>query len=84
MTINISATQVLDTSGEYCPMPVVKAKLAIDRLSSGDVLQVIATDPGSWSDFPGWANSTGNKLLEASEEDGKFVFFFEKAEGGGP
>ena len=79
MTVNISVTQVLDTSGEYCPMPVVKAKLAIDRLSSGDVLQVIATDPGSWSDFPGWANSTGNKLLEAIEETGKYVFYFEKA-----
>ncbi|HLE80849.1 MAG TPA: sulfurtransferase TusA family protein [Dehalococcoidia bacterium] len=79
MTINISATLVLDTSGEYCPMPVVKAKLAIDSLSPGDVLEVIATDPGSWSDFPGWANTTGNKLLEAIEEDGKFVFYLEKA-----
>lgn len=79
MTVNISVTQELDTSGEFCPMPVVKAKLAIDKLSPGEVLKVIATDPGSQSDFPGWANSTGNKLLEAIAEDGKFVFFFEKA-----
>lgn len=78
MAEEIKATQVIDTSGEFCPLPVVKAKLAIDKLASGQVLQVIATDPGSLSDFPGWANSTGNKLLSTKQEGGKYIFFFEK------
>ena len=70
--------QILDTSGELCPMPVIKAKMAIDRLTPGQVLQVIATDPGSKSDFPGWANSTGNSILETAEDQGKFVFYIQK------
>ena len=79
MPQEITATQILDTSGEFCPLPVIKAKLAIDRLSPGQVLQVIATDPGSLSDFPSWANSTGNELLTTKQENGKYIFFFQKA-----
>ncbi|MBI2887266.1 MAG: sulfurtransferase TusA family protein [Chloroflexi bacterium] len=75
---NTAVAQVLDTSGELCPLPVIKTKLAMDKLAPGQVVQLIATDPGSKSDLPSWANSTGNSILEAREEQGKFVFLIQK------
>jgi tRNA 2-thiouridine synthesizing protein A len=69
----------LDTKGSLCPMPVVKTKLAIEEMASGQVIKVLATDPGSKADFPAWCSETGNKLLLATEDDGIHIFFIEKA-----
>lgn len=62
-------------------MPVVKTKLAMEEMPSGQVAQVLATDPGSRQDFPAWCNETGNKLLLSQEEPGLFIFFIQKTEG---
>jgi tRNA 2-thiouridine synthesizing protein A len=72
------ATATLDASGLACPMPVVKTKMAINKLESGQTLKVISTDRGSLSDIPAWAESTGNPLLEHSEQDGTYVFIIQK------
>jgi tRNA 2-thiouridine synthesizing protein A len=73
------ATETLDASGLACPMPVVKTKMAINKLESGQTLKVISTDRGSLSDIPAWAESTGNRLLEQEEQDGTYMFLLEKA-----
>jgi len=70
MSTKYEITETVDVKGLNCPMPVVKAKQAVDSLELGDVLAVIATDPGSLSDIKGWANSTdGVELLEQDEGD---------------
>ena len=70
--------QTLDTKGLNCPLPILKAKKAIKDLQSGDVLEVLATDPGSVKDFEAFAKQTGNELMESTEEGGKFMFLLKK------
>lgn len=71
-------TKELDASGLNCPMPILRAKKALKELNSGDVLRVIATDPGSVKDFEAFAKQTGNELLESVEEGGSFVYRLKK------
>ena len=68
-----------DASGLACPMPIVKTKKSLADMSSGQVLRVIATDPGSVCDMAAFAEQTGNALLEQSTENNKFVFYLKKA-----
>jgi tRNA 2-thiouridine synthesizing protein A len=68
----------LDCKGMNCPLPILKTKKAIDTLTSGQVLKLIATDPGSVNDVNAWSRRTGNALL-SSERDGKsFIFYLQK------
>ncbi|MCX7945417.1 MAG: sulfurtransferase TusA family protein [Hydrogenophilus sp.] len=69
----------LDARGLNCPMPIVKTKKALSEMSSGQVLKVIATDPGSVKDMEAFAKQTGNVLLEKTQEGNAFVFFIKKA-----
>ena len=71
--------QELDASGLNCPLPILRAKKALAAMSSGQVLKIIATDPGSVTDFEAFATQTGNELLSSSEEGGKYVFLMKKA-----
>ena len=71
--------QELDASGLNCPLPILRAKKALGTLSSGQVLRVVATDPGSVKDFEAFAKQTGNTLMDSGEEGGKFVFRIKKA-----
>jgi tRNA 2-thiouridine synthesizing protein A len=74
-------TETLDVKGENCPMPVVKTKQAIDGLGSGDVLEVLATDPGSMSDLAGWAETTpGVEMVDQQEGDDVFSHYVRKTE----
>jgi tRNA 2-thiouridine synthesizing protein A len=66
--------QVVDARGLACPMPIVKAAQAIKALTSGQVLEVLATDAGSVKDFAAWSKSTGNVLLDSSEGAGTYRF----------
>ena len=68
-----------DASGLACPMPIVKTKKSLNDMSSGQVLRVIATDPGSVCDMEAFAEQTGNTLLSSSTENSRFVFFLKKA-----
>ncbi len=68
----------LDVRGLNCPLPILRAKKALADLGSGQVLRVLATDPGSVKDFQAFAKQTGNQLLSHAEEDKVFTFFMKK------
>jgi len=70
--------QTLDTKGLNCPIPVLKARRAMKTLAPGDMLEVLATDPGSVKDFDEFCKTTGDTLLEQREADGVFVFLIRK------
>lgn len=71
--------QELDATGLNCPLPILRAKKALGGMASGQVLHIIATDPGSVKDFEAFAKQTGNTLVESKEEGGKFTFLIQKA-----
>ena len=68
----------LDVRGLNCPLPVLRAKKALAELKSGEVLRVLATDPGSVKDFQAFAKQTGNQLLSHDETDKIFTFLMKK------
>jgi tRNA 2-thiouridine synthesizing protein A len=68
-----------DASGLACPMPIVKTKKSLADMAPGQVLKVIATDPGSVCDMQAFAEQTGHALLSSSTEGGKYVFLIKKA-----
>ena len=68
-----------DASGLACPLPIVKTKKALNDMTPGQVLRVVATDPGAVCDMEAFAEQTGNTLLESGTENKKFVFFLKKA-----
>lgn len=71
--------QELDASGLNCPLPILRAKKALNGMEVGKILHIIATDPGSVKDFEAFSKQTGNELLESKEEDGKFYFLLQKS-----
>ena len=64
----------IDTSGLNCPLPILKAKKALNEMTSGQVLKVIATDPWSWRDFEAFARQTGHELVMQEKTETHFVF----------
>lgn len=68
----------LDARNLACPLPVLRAKKAIAELSSGQVLKLIATDPGSVKDFDAFCSQTGNELLSSNEQSGEYHFLIKK------
>ena len=77
MTTPEFAAQV-DAKGLSCPMPIVKTAQAMKGLASGQLLEVLATDPGSTKDLEAWSKSTGNPLVESSVEGSVFRFVLRK------
>ncbi len=71
-------TEKFDATGLNCPMPILRSKKVLNKLSSGDVLYVISTDSGSVKDFEAFCKQTGNELLESSEADGKYHYYIKK------
>lgn len=71
--------QELDASGLNCPLPILRAKKTLGPMETGQVLHIIATDPGSVKDFEAFSKQTGNELMESREEGGKFHFLIKKA-----
>ncbi len=69
----------LDARGLNCPLPILRAKKAINGLEAGQVLKIIATDPGSVKDFEAFCTQTGNELVSTAEDGGEFTFFIKKA-----
>jgi tRNA 2-thiouridine synthesizing protein A len=68
----------LDARGLNCPLPILRAKKALAELSSGQVLKILSTDPGSVKDFAAFAKQTGNELLSTAEAGNEFTFFLKK------
>lgn len=81
MSPEYNIAETLDVQGESCPMPVVKTKGTIDDLAVGDILEVLATDPGSMSDIDGWAAGTeGVELVAQEEGDDVYKHYVRKTE----
>lgn len=72
MTVQIA--QRLDARNLSCPMPIVKTAIAIKALEPGELLEVLATDPGSVKDFAAWSRTTGHELVESTNEGPVFRF----------
>ncbi|CAM8667349.1 SirA Predicted redox protein, regulator of disulfide bond formation [Oxalobacteraceae bacterium] len=68
----------VDARGMKCPLPILKAKKALNDMQTGEVLRVLATDPGSVRDFNAFARQTGNELLSHAELDAEFTFFLRR------
>jgi tRNA 2-thiouridine synthesizing protein A len=68
----------LDVKGLNCPLPILRTKKALSEMSSGQVLHVLATDPGSVKDFQAFAKQTGNELLSNGEIDKVFEYFLKR------
>ncbi len=68
----------IDTRGLNCPLPILRTKKALSDVQSGQVLKVVATDPGSVKDFETFSRQTGHALLSHAEADGEFTFFMRK------
>jgi tRNA 2-thiouridine synthesizing protein A len=72
-------TRTVDARGQSCPGPLVTLHKALKGAARGDLLELLATDPGSKSDVPSWAKLSGNELLEATEDAGVFRYVVRKA-----
>jgi tRNA 2-thiouridine synthesizing protein A len=72
-------TATVDAKGQSCPGPLVSLAKALKGAQSGDRFELLATDPGSKSDVPSWAELSGNQLIEASESDGVYRFLVRKS-----
>jgi len=75
---NVKADRTLDCIGLYCPIPVFRTKEEIDKLSVGQILEVVADDPAAEEDIKYWAKSAGQEILEAQVEKGKIRFLIRK------
>ena len=76
MSTTLSTT--VDARGQSCPGPLVSLAKALKDAPAGQLFELLATDPGSRSDVPSWAEISGNQLLEASEGDGVFRYMIRK------
>ena len=78
MSDKVKVDRVLDCIGLYCPVPVFRTKEEIDKLSVGQVLEVIADDPAAEEDIKYWAKNAGQEILEVKVENGKIRFLIRK------
>ena len=78
MSVSFEVHQRLDCKGLNCPLPVLKTKKALDTMSAGQVLEMIATDPGSKPDMEAFSRRTGHELLQMREQEGTFTFYIRK------
>ena len=68
----------LDARGLNCPLPILRAKKALNDMQSGQVLRILATDPGSVKDFQAFSKQTGNELLQHAEANKEYTFFLKR------
>lgn len=74
----ISPHKEIDVKGLNCPLPILRAKKALSEMESGQVLKVVATDPGSVKDFAAFCKQTGNQLLSSTETASEFTYIISK------
>lgn len=72
------ADKTIDTKGQNCPIPILKAKKAIGEVGVGGTLEVLATDPGSVADFQAFSRTTGHELVEQTESGGVYRFLIKR------
>lgn len=74
----VTVAKVLDCTGLLCPIPVVKTSRAIKEIEIGQILEMIATDPGAPPDMDAWVRQTGHELVAKAEDNGAFHFWFRR------
>lgn len=72
------ADAVLDAKGLNCPLPILKTKKALQGIQPGQVLEILATDPGAVADFQAFCRQTGNELMESSQQDDVYRFLIKR------
>lgn len=73
------ADKTIDTKGQNCPIPILKAKKAIGEVGIGGTLEVLATDPGAVADFQAFSRTTGHEIVEQTEAGGVYRFLIKRA-----
>ena len=68
----------VDARGLNCPLPILRAKKGISALNSGQILKIVATDPGSVKDMEAFCKQTGNEMVESSQQNGEYHFKLRK------
>ena len=68
----------IDCKGLSCPLPILRTRKAIDELSSGEILKLTCTDPGSINDLASWSSLTGHTLLSSDEDNGIYIYHIQK------
>ena len=79
MTEAVAPTKTIDVRGLFCPEPVFRTKIEIDRLGVGNVLKVIADDPEAEEDISRWVKRNGHELINFTKENNELVFIIKKA-----
>ncbi len=74
----LKVAAVLDAKGLSCPMPLLRTKKEMGKIKSGEILQVMGTDPGSKNDIPGWCERSGHEFLGLKEEEGFTTYYIKK------
>jgi tRNA 2-thiouridine synthesizing protein A len=75
---NMNFDKELDARGLNCPLPILRAKKALNDMQSGQVLKILATDPGAVKDFQAFSKQTGNELLSHAAAQKEFTFFMKR------
>ena len=75
----MSATETLDAKGMNCPLPILHARKKLNGMSAGDVLEILATDPGAVADFQAFCRQTGHELLESTQDGDIYKFQIKRA-----
>lgn len=78
MTADIKPDKTLDCVGLFCPMPIAKARLETEKMKPGEILEILADDPGFLKDLPAWCQMSGEEFLEIKKEDGLFKGYVRK------
>jgi tRNA 2-thiouridine synthesizing protein A len=78
MSDEIKVTKVLDLKGLACPMPVVKVSKGIKEVGIGEIVEALTTDPGSLTDFPAWAKTSGNEIVKTDQQDKVIKFYIKR------
>ncbi len=78
MSEEIKANKTMDLKGLPCPQPVIKVSKGIKEIAVGQILEAITTDPGSLSDFPAWARTSGNEILKTEQGNGLIKFLIKR------
>jgi tRNA 2-thiouridine synthesizing protein A len=79
VTMSDSATKSIDVRGLYCPEPVFRTKMEVERLKIGDTLKIVADDPESEEDISRWVNRNGHQLISLNKNDKDLEFVIKKA-----
>ncbi|MBT3702644.1 MAG: sulfurtransferase TusA family protein [Alphaproteobacteria bacterium] len=69
----------LDARGLNCPLPILRAKKTMNGMNSGEILKIVATDPGSVKDFEAFCRQSGDELLDTQEADGEYTYMIKKS-----